>query len=174
MHVPPAVRPHQPVQLRPYWGPGTGRSGRQAGQGRFQQLRLFSLCYAPGHGLELRVRCGTHCTAMHACAARTACVITQHGNGKYGDGCAADWLCCRWAGLAYVPGPPYMAWLQPGYGTGSLRTVLQEQIHNFGLYHGWSAEDVEYAVGTHHPLPAVLGQHAPPRAMPALSCTLPA
>ncbi|GIL42386.1 hypothetical protein Vafri_362 [Volvox africanus] len=57
---------------------------------------------------------------------------------------------CPWAGLALLPGR--QTWLQTnGYGVLRWATVMQETIHNFGLWHswrnGWEYEDYSTAMG---------------------------
>ncbi|GLI61719.1 hypothetical protein VaNZ11_004200 [Volvox africanus] len=57
---------------------------------------------------------------------------------------------CPWAGLALLPGK--QTWLQStGYGVLRWSTVMQETIHNFGLWHswrnGWEYEDYSTAMG---------------------------
>ncbi|GIL73950.1 hypothetical protein Vretifemale_3946, partial [Volvox reticuliferus] len=57
---------------------------------------------------------------------------------------------CPWAGLALLPGK--QTWLQTsGYGVLRWATVMQETIHNFGLWHSWrnnwEYEDYSTAMG---------------------------
>ncbi|GIL56019.1 hypothetical protein Vafri_11493 [Volvox africanus] len=57
---------------------------------------------------------------------------------------------CPWAGLALLPGK--QTWLQStGYGVLRWATIMQETIHNFGLWHswrnGWEYEDYSTAMG---------------------------
>ncbi|EFJ49690.1 metalloproteinase, extracellular matrix glycoprotein VMP1 [Volvox carteri f. nagariensis] len=57
---------------------------------------------------------------------------------------------CAWAGLALLPGR--QTWLQSsGYGVQRWATVMQEGIHNYGLWHswrnGWEYEDYSTAMG---------------------------
>ncbi|KXZ49497.1 hypothetical protein GPECTOR_21g723 [Gonium pectorale] len=49
---------------------------------------------------------------------------------------------CRWSGLALLPGK--QTWLQTSnYGVRRWATVMQETIHNYGLWHSWQ-NGVEY------------------------------
>ncbi|EFJ47461.1 hypothetical protein VOLCADRAFT_91803 [Volvox carteri f. nagariensis] len=49
---------------------------------------------------------------------------------------------CNWVGLAELPGT--QSWFTPdSQGIFSKGTVMQELLHNFGLYHGWK-DGVEY------------------------------
>ncbi|GLI71181.1 hypothetical protein VaNZ11_016289 [Volvox africanus] len=49
---------------------------------------------------------------------------------------------CGWVGLAELPG--MQSWFTPdSLGIFSKGTVMQELLHNFGLYHGWK-DGVEY------------------------------
>ncbi|KAG2489289.1 hypothetical protein HYH03_012121 [Edaphochlamys debaryana] len=52
---------------------------------------------------------------------------------------------CGWSGLALLPGK--QTWLQTSsYGINRWATVMQESIHNFGLWHSWQGNPpVEYA-----------------------------
>ncbi|EFJ40265.1 metalloproteinase, extracellular matrix glycoprotein VMP2 [Volvox carteri f. nagariensis] len=57
---------------------------------------------------------------------------------------------CPWAGLALLPGR--QTWLQSSsYGIQRWATVMQEAIHNYGLWHswrnGWEYEDYSTAMG---------------------------
>ncbi|KAG2443795.1 hypothetical protein HXX76_002138 [Chlamydomonas incerta] len=50
---------------------------------------------------------------------------------------------CTWQGMSALPGKQF--WLQPtSNGMNRWATVLQEWIHNFGLFHAWQG-GVEYA-----------------------------
>ncbi|EFJ50783.1 metalloproteinase, extracellular matrix glycoprotein VMP11, partial [Volvox carteri f. nagariensis] len=52
-------------------------------------------------------------------------------------------LPCPWSGLALLPGN--QVWLQTSpYGVYRWATVMQEALHNYGLWHSW-ANGVEYA-----------------------------
>ncbi|GIL52065.1 hypothetical protein Vafri_8007 [Volvox africanus] len=57
---------------------------------------------------------------------------------------------CGWAGLALLPGK--QIWLQTSsYGVNRWATIMQESIHNYGLWHswrnGWEYEDYSTAMG---------------------------
>ncbi|GIM09102.1 hypothetical protein Vretimale_12908 [Volvox reticuliferus] len=58
---------------------------------------------------------------------------------------------CGWVGLAELPGT--QSWFTPdNLGIFSKGTVMQEMLHNFGLYHGWKDgleyEDYSTAMGS--------------------------
>ncbi|KAG2486922.1 hypothetical protein HYH03_014421 [Edaphochlamys debaryana] len=54
-----------------------------------------------------------------------------------------DRRCGNWVGLAYLTAKDTY-YMPDDSGIGSTGTVMQEVIHNFGLYHGWSSTGAEY------------------------------
>ncbi|GLC52338.1 hypothetical protein PLESTB_000618100 [Pleodorina starrii] len=65
---------------------------------------------------------------------------------------------CSWAGLALLPGK--QVWLQTSsYGVYRWATVMQEALHNYGLWHswrnGWEYEDYSTAMGRGDACPSV-------------------
>ncbi|GIL66423.1 hypothetical protein Vafri_19938 [Volvox africanus] len=64
---------------------------------------------------------------------------------------------CNWMGLAVIPGTK--TWFMPDmFGIFSKGVVMQEILHNFGLYHGWKDgqeyDDYSTAMGRGHSCPS--------------------